>query len=189
LADSPEKQADSRSESQAAGGGRANAAAADTAIRRNIVPEFALIAGWFIPGLGHFYIGEKRKAMIFFIALMGGFIFGAGVSRLECLSFQEHYYAIIAQLGLGVLTLPVVLYKHFTNTGTTDPFTVNTLMDPGLLYTQVAGLLNFLVALDAYERGIALHSKKDSNNGSRLEYIVVSPDMPCRIVCLHSGAS
>jgi hypothetical protein len=160
LADNPEKPvSDVRPDGEAMSGREAEKSAPP----KNVIPELVLLAGWLVPGLGHYYIGERRKALIFFAALTSGFIFGAAVSRLECLSFEEHYYAIVAQLGIGILTLPVVLYKHFTGLGATDPYTVNTLMDPGLLYTQVAGLLNLLVALDAFERGMAICAKRNAD--------------------------
>ncbi len=127
---------------------------------RTIIPELAGIIAWCVPGLGHFYIGEKRKAVFFFLAIVLGYMFGALICSFECLSWEEHGCALIAQAGIGFLTIPIVFLKHVFSADTSPETLVNPLMDPGLLYTQVAGLLNFLVALDAFERGVRIHRER-----------------------------
>src|SRR3954470_19925530 len=39
-------------------------------------PAFAAFLAWLIPGLGHLYQGRYHKAAIFFICIMGTFIYG-----------------------------------------------------------------------------------------------------------------
>lgn len=118
-------------------------------------PIIAMFLGWLVPGLGHYYIGEKSKGRVFFFVLTLGYVFGLLISSFEVVSLAHHEMAFIAQVGVGALTLPIAGFKAWVLSVDAAPEAVNPLMDPGLLYTEVAGVLNFLLAIDAFER--ALH--------------------------------
>lgn len=107
-----------------------------------------LVLGWFIPGLGHISLKKYWKGGIFFVCissmaalglLMGGKIY----------SFQtENPLAILAffsDLGNGLL---YILSKFFSfGLGNLK----NTTFEFGNAYIAGAGLLNYLVALDAFD--------------------------------------
>jgi hypothetical protein len=114
------------------------------------IPEVAAILAWLVPGLGHFYLGQRPKAVILFFAIITAFVIGIIIADFEAVSIPEHKYAFFAQMGIGgptLLTL-VVTGGVVSETGRA----VDPLHSIGLLYTMIAGLLNFVVACDAYER-------------------------------------
>ena len=113
------------------------------------------ILGWFIPGLGHAALKKFRRALFFFIAILAmsglGLYMGGSIY-----SFQTEnpltILAFFSDIGSGLLYL---LSKIFSFGGgelrkTTFEF--------GTAYIAGAGLLNYLIALDAYD--IAAGKKK-----------------------------
>lgn len=107
-----------------------------------------LVLGWFIPGLGHISLKKYWKGGIFFVCissmaalglLMGGKIY----------SFQTEnpltILAFFSDLGNGLL---YILSKFFSfGLGNLK----NTTFEFGNAYIAGAGLLNYLVALDALD--------------------------------------
>jgi len=122
---------------------------ARTASRR--VPEVAAVLAWLVPGLGHYYLGQRPKAIILLCAIMSAFVIGVALADFQAISIEHHKYAFFAQIGAGGPTLSVLAA---TAGGLASPGgrVVDPLHSIGLLYTMVAGLLNFVVACDAYER-------------------------------------
>ena len=39
-------------------------------------PVLAATLAWLIPGLGHWYQGRRSKALLFFVCILGTFVFG-----------------------------------------------------------------------------------------------------------------
>jgi hypothetical protein len=115
------------------------------------VPEIAAVLAWLVPGLGHFYLGQRPKAIILLCAIMTAFVVGVALADFQAISIEHHKYAFFAQIGAGGPTLSVLAA---TAGGLAPPGgrEVDPLHSVGLLYTMVAGLLNFVVACDAYER-------------------------------------
>lgn len=115
------------------------------------VPEIAAILAWLVPGLGHYYLGRRPKALILLCAILTAFVIGMVLADFRPVSVSEHKYAFIAQMGAGGPTLLVLLV---TGGGPVEDTgrAVDPLYSIGLLYTMVAGLLNYVVACDAYER-------------------------------------
>lgn len=115
------------------------------------VPEVAAVLAWLVPGLGHYYLGQRPKAIILLCAIMSAFVIGVVLADFQAISIEQHKYAFFAQIGAGGPTLSVLAA---TAGGLAPPGgrVVDPLHSIGLLYTMVAGLLNFVVACDAYER-------------------------------------
>ena len=128
----------------------ADASAAKTA--RKKIPELAAILAWAVPGLGHYYLGQRGKAVILFSAIVFAFVLGIILADFEAVSIPEHQYAFFAQMGTGAPTLItlVITGGEIGEKGRA----VDPLNSIGLLYTMVAGLLNYVVACDAYERAV-----------------------------------
>ena len=122
--------------------------AADTKRR---IPEVAAILAWLMPGLGHFYLGQKPKAIILFCSILAAFLIGIALAVFEAVAIPQNKYAFFAQMGVGGPTLLTLLISGGEGLPE-DVRTVDPLHSIGLLYTMVAGLLNFIVACDAYER-------------------------------------
>ncbi|MGH9450249.1 MAG: DUF6677 family protein [Terriglobia bacterium] len=112
------------------------------------------IASWLIPGLGHWLLQRKWRALILFLAIIGMFVFGvlmdgqffalASASYLERLGY-------LAELCAGA-AMPVTKFFGY---GGGNPFFISA--DYGTAYLISAGMLNVLTVLDAYD--IALGHK------------------------------
>ena len=112
------------------------------------------LAAWAIPGVGHLWQGRRVKGLIFLIALPLMFAIGLGIQgRLFPFELSDPLvglaaiadfgigipYFIASALGVGVGEVRAVTYEY------------------GNAFVMTAGLLNFLVVIDAYD--IALGRK------------------------------
>ena len=106
------------------------------------------LVAWAIPGAGHFWLGRVQKGMVFLIALTTMFASGLLLKgRLFPFEIGEPLVALafIANAGLG---LPWILARAFgLGSGTVTAVT----WEYGNCFLIVAGLLNLLVILDAYD--------------------------------------
>jgi hypothetical protein len=106
------------------------------------------VSAWLVPGAGHLYLGRRQKAVVFFVALLT--MFGLGLlleGRIFPFELSEPLVALaaIADIGLG---LPwMVARLAGAGAGTVTAITY----EYGNTFLIVAGLLNFLVVLDAFD--------------------------------------
>jgi hypothetical protein len=108
----------------------------------------ACVAAWAIPGAGHLWLGRRQKAAVFFLALLA--MFGTGL-------------LLKGRLFPFELSDPLVALAAFANGGMGLPWIAALMMDAGKgvvtaasyeygnCFLIVAGLLNFLVLLDAFD--------------------------------------
>lgn len=114
-----------------------------------------LLAGWLVPGCGHFLQKKYWRGAIFFVCIagmtgiglfMGGKIYGAQAENpLTVLAF-------LADIGNGL----IYIFSRIFNLGPGN--LKNVTFEFGTAYLAGAGLLNYLLALDAFD--IALGKKK-----------------------------
>ncbi len=97
-------------------------------------PIVAALLAWLLPGLGHWYQGRRAKAVLFFVCIMGLFVYGVylgggtrvdkagdkrflGYGRAVYLSLQKDdlrlYY--LSQIGVGLPAMPAVLQAYRMN--------------------------------------------------------------------------
>ncbi len=117
-----------------------------------------LMAAWLVPGLGHLMYGKKQLGTILLVLIAGIFVVGLVMSDFSAVSRDLNPYSFFAQIGIGGGTLPLlwldpgskfVLSGHAqTETFSTVPF----MTDTGVLFCNIAGLLNILVVLDIADR-------------------------------------
>jgi hypothetical protein len=128
------------------------ATAADRA--SSVHPTLISIAAWFVPGAGHLWQGRRQKGLIFLVALPLMFAVGlwlngrlfpfelaqplVGLAAIASVGNGWAYFAA-KLLGLGQGVVTAASYEY------------------GNTFVIVAGLLNMLVVLDAYD--IALGRK------------------------------
>jgi hypothetical protein len=128
---------------------RGNVAAAE---RGTLV--LVCLAAWAVPGAGHFWLGRRHKAVVFFLALLT--MFAAGL-LLEGRIFPFEpsdplvFLEAVANMGVGLPWLVARMMDAGAGTVTAVTY------EYGNAFLIVAGLLNFLVMLDAYD--IALGRK------------------------------
>lgn len=100
---------------------------------------------WFVPGAGHWYLGQKGKGVMLFLTM--ALLFGIGVvfGGLACVYRRDYYFYWAGQVLLGAFTA-------FASLVFRDPVLHEFLprADLGLLLTTSAGLLNVLLIINAY---------------------------------------
>lgn len=114
---------------------------------KSSLPAFALLAGWLIPGGGHFLIGKWKRGLLLFIAIMG--MYGIGLSlagKIYLPNFNEvlDMLGFIGQFGMGLL------YLLARAVGWGSAAALTTLNDYGTKFLVACGLLNFIAAVDAH---------------------------------------
>ncbi len=106
-----------------------------------------LLAGWLVPGAGHFILRKPVRGALLFVSIVAMFAIGLGLQGkiyqpntgdlLEILGF-------VGQLGTGLLYLLARLLEWG------HPSVQVALADYGTKFIVVAGLLNIVSAVDAH---------------------------------------
>ena len=112
------------------------------------VVALVVAAAWAIPGAGHLWLGRREKGIIFLTILPLMFLIGLQLEgRIFPLELSEPLVALaaVADVGLGV---PWLVARFMgAGQGTVTAVTY----EYGNSFLIVAGLLNFLVMLDAFD--------------------------------------
>jgi len=106
------------------------------------------LASWAIPGAGHLWLGRRAKGLIFLVALPAMFAIGLAIrGRLFPFDFSDPLVGLeaLADLGIGVPYLIASALGY----GAGDVRAVT--YEYGNAFLVVAGLLNLLVMIDAYD--------------------------------------
>ncbi len=111
-------------------------------------PYLVSVAAWLVPGAGHLWLGRTRKGLIFLVAIPLMFAMGLWLDgRLFPFQPSEPLVALAAVANVGP-GLPYLLAKALgAGAGTVVAVTY----EYGNAYLIVAGLLNMLVVLDAFD--------------------------------------
>lgn len=111
----------------------------------HLAAAFALI----LPGAGHFFLGDRRRGL-----LLGGLIFlclfiGCRLEGLLMWQFGGSPLLVLGTLGSAGAGLPflVLHFAGYTGNPTAAGF------EYGASFLLSAGLLNWLLVLDAWDRG------------------------------------
>ncbi len=106
------------------------------------------LAAWAVPGAGHLLLNRWRKGIVFLIALPLMFILGLAMQgRIFPFEFSEPLVglAAVGELGIGALYFLTRLFGYGAGSVTAVTY------EYGYAFMIVAGLLNFLVVLDAFD--------------------------------------
>lgn len=106
------------------------------------------VLAWLIPGAGHLIQGRRRKGIILIIALPLMFAIGLWLDgRLFPLEMSDPlvFLGAIANRGVGLVYLAASLMDAGAGTVTAASY------EYGNTFLMTAGLLNFLVILDAFD--------------------------------------
>jgi hypothetical protein len=109
----------------------------------------AVLLAWIFPGLGHFYLGRRRRALFYAVVVTVTFLFG--------ISFEGRLYspepgapltvlATFAVWGSGLLNVAARLLLENPR-GTI----LATTYEYGCAFLLTAGLMNLLLMLDAFD--------------------------------------
>ena len=115
----------------------------------------SLVLGWVIPGMGHFFLKKYWRAIIFFVCITLMFSTGLYLEG-RIYSFQTEnpltVLGFFSDLGIGLYYFLSRIFSFGLGNLKSTTFEL------GTAYIAGAGLLNFLVALDALD--IASGKKK-----------------------------
>lgn len=85
-------------------------------------PALAAFLAWLIPGLGHWYQGRRAKAALYFICIMGLFVYGLCLGGNSTLGYGRAVYfswrpgdqrmAYLCQIGVGLPALPALVQAN-----------------------------------------------------------------------------
>ena len=106
------------------------------------------LASWAVPGAGHLWLGRRSKGLIFLIALPLMFAIGIAIrGRLAPFDLSDPLVALAAaaDVGIGVPYFVASVLGY----GGGDVRAVT--YEYGCTFLIVAGLLNLLVVIDAYD--------------------------------------
>ncbi len=111
-------------------------------------PFLVVVAAWAIPGLGHLLLGRWRKGIVFLAALPVMFLLGLLLQgRLFPFDTSQPLVALAAIADLGIGLVYFLAGPAGYGAGKVTAVTY----EYGNAYLIVAGLLNLLVMLDAYD--------------------------------------
>ncbi len=96
-------------------------------------PALAAFLAWLIPGLGHLYQGRKAKAGLFFVCIIGTFLYGMylgsdfdphdgrdlGSGRVVYFSWRANDKRLpyLCQVGIGLPVLPALVQANRMSSG------------------------------------------------------------------------
>jgi hypothetical protein len=111
-------------------------------------PYLIGLVAWLVPGAGHLWLGRRQKGLIFLVAIP--VMFGLGLwleGRLFPFELAQPLVALAALADVG----PGVPYLLARAAGAGAGRVVAITYEYGNAYLIVAGLLNMLVVLDAFD--------------------------------------
>ena len=123
---------------------------ADAAERASTTTNIYLVcaAAWALPGVGHLWLGRRQKGITFLVALVLMFICGLWLEgRIFPFEPSQPLVALaaLADVGIGI---PFFIAKAVgSGAGRVTAITY----EYGNAFIMVAGLLNMLVVLDAFD--------------------------------------
>ena len=109
----------------------------------------AMALAWLLPGAGHFYLGRRRRAAVFFAIVVFMFVIGLSIDG-NLYTLQESGRALLRILAsLGTMGAGVI-YFIARSLGPHGDVTSMT-YEYGTTFTLTAGLMNLLLVLDCFD--------------------------------------
>ncbi len=106
------------------------------------------VLAWAVPGLGHMAAGRIGRGVVFGLIVMALFVGGIGLHGKVYRPEADEPLTYLAAAGAAGVGLPYVV-AHAMGFGFGDIRTQT--YEYGNTFTLVAGLLNLLIVLDAYD--------------------------------------
>jgi len=106
------------------------------------------LAAWAVPGAAHLWLGRRQKGLVFLLALPAMFLIGLFLQgRIFPFDLSEPLVALAAVADIGCALPWIVARVAGAGGGTVTAATY----EYGNCFLIVAGLLNSLVVLDAFD--------------------------------------
>ena len=114
----------------------------------------ACLLTFLLPGAGHLYLRRTVKGLVLLGSLMALFLLGLALNaRLQPYLGLDDPLAFLRSLAQMAMGLPYFLVRAFGLDARMDPTQMiqSVTHEYGNTFTEVAGLLNVLIILDAYD--------------------------------------
>jgi len=95
---------------------------------------------WLIPGLGHVYQGRTGKGVLFFVCVVGTFVYGlyigggrvvyASTADVLSMQFLRDRWQYVCQVGVGLPALPAIVQRERVRSGKPPLFGDNFMRPP-----------------------------------------------------------
>ena len=116
-------------------------------------PYLTLVLAWLVPGLGHYLLGRKGRALIIFCTVVLTFVVGLlmrgpmfePTSAGDVLSRVIQAAGFVGDLAVGLFYFIAIWFGYW------PPDRASHLADYGSKFLVAAGLLNILALVDVYE--------------------------------------
>ena len=105
-----------------------------------------LIAGWLVPGAGHFLLGKWVRGSLLAVSIIAMFVLGLAMQGKLYTSVSE----ILDMLGMAGDLGSGLLYFISRAMGLGSQPVQTTVADYGTKFIVVAGMLNIIAAVDAH---------------------------------------
>jgi hypothetical protein len=114
--------------------------------------SLAGLLAWLLPGLGHLYLGHRRRGLIFLVVIATTFWGGVAMGGVgNTVDPRKHTTWFMAQISTGAHALAALAWKQAADADR-EPVYSWQAENVAVVYTGVAGLLNLLVIIDALAR-------------------------------------
>ncbi len=107
-------------------------------------PVLTVLAGiiaWWVPGGGHWLIGERKRAIIIFVSLSFAFAVGLFIGSMAVIE-KPWIYA-------QILFSPIVMYLNYLSSSVLHLDSFGRPREIGEIYTGIAGMMNLLCIVNA----------------------------------------
>ena len=130
---------------------------ASTANRWALRVPIAGLLAWAIPGLGHLFIGERSRGVIFMTIITLTFWSGVAIGGVKnTVNPNERKLWFLGQVCAGVYPLAAVAWGRQidipSDADKTQWIAYGRTEDIAVIYTAIAGMLNMLVIFDVLVR-------------------------------------
>lgn len=116
------------------------------------------IAGWWIPGAGHWLIGQPKRAAIIFFSIAFAFLLGIWLGSIAVIDAGTPWY------WAQMLNSPAVAYLAHLSGSVHHLESYGKPREMGEIYTGIAGMLNLLCVVNAVYVAHCKNINKNSNS-------------------------
>lgn len=107
----------------------------------------AMLCAFIVPGGGHFYLGKRERALIFFIVVLVMFVMGIWLDgKLYTIESGKPLTLLAGPATMGI-GLPYLIAKLAGVSGNLQSIT----FEYGTAFMLTAGLMNLLLILDSFD--------------------------------------
>jgi hypothetical protein len=112
---------------------------------------FALLLGWLVPGLGHFYAKRALYGLFYFSTVAGLYAAGMVISKGTAINATDHTAYFMCQILAGPITFAINALRHPEGIYLGKNISIMA-HQTGVVYAATAGVLNLIAICELYRR-------------------------------------